>query len=371
VRAAKASLVDKQVRLSPGFMSELYNLGQATDRTRPLCSCHEVPLLVIKPPLSTAQSRPPIRSNPYLLNQGSRSLRACTTGEPIAIAAATSNRADMTSAARTPNRNWFAWISDPNNATPSALPVCRGRPPRRSWIAQLEMRLGTSKRTSVNRSPHRRRVPSQSPTAPPHSSHAQNLPGVSRCQPAHLPREVVVHEPEVSCTCGNCDPARLVRIGEAKTEVLEKIPARFKVIQHVRPKYACRICEAVFQAPAPELPIEKGRPGPGLLANVAVSKNCDGSRSIAVRHPRTRGHRDRPGHRGRVDGTCAWWVMPLAERIGDYVTGQEVIWTDDTPIRTLAPGNGKTRVSRFWCHAVDPRPYAGPGPPGRVLSLQP
>jgi transposase len=63
--------------------------------------------------------------------------------------------------------------------------------------------------------------------------------------------------------------------------------------------------------------------------------------------------------------------MPLAERIGDYVTGQEVIWTDDTPIRTLAPGNGKTRVSRFWCHAVDPRPYAGPGPPGRVLSLQP
>jgi len=55
--------------------------------------------------------------------------------------------------------------------------------------------------------------------------------------------------------------------------------------------------------------------------------------------------------------------MPLAERIGEYVMGQAVIWTDDTPIRTLAPGNGKTRVSRFWCYAVDPRPYAGPGHP--------
>ena len=37
--------------------------------------------------------------------------------------------------------------------------------------------------------------------------------------------------------------------------------------------------------------------------------------------------------------------------------GQEVIWTDDTPIRTLAPGTGKTRLARFWCYAIDPRPY--------------
>ena len=42
---------------------------------------------------------------------------------------------------------------------------------------------------------------------------------------------------------------------------------------------------------------------------------------------------------------------------------QSVIWTDDTPIRTLAPGTGKTRLSRFWCYAVDPRPYHGPGHP--------
>ena len=76
--------------------------------------------------------------------------------------------------------------------------------------------------------------------------------------------------------CGCCDRAKLARLGEDVTEVLEKVPARLKVIRHVRPRYACRVCEGVFQAPAPDLPIERGRPGPGLIAHVAVSKYCDG-----------------------------------------------------------------------------------------------
>ena len=32
----------------------------------------------------------------------------------------------------------------------------------------------------------------------------------------------------------------------------------------------------IIQAPSPDLPIEKGRPGPGLVANVVVSKYLDG-----------------------------------------------------------------------------------------------
>ena len=50
---------------------------------------------------------------------------------------------------------------------------------------------------------------------------------------------------------------------------------------------------------------------------------------------------------------------------------QSVIWTDDTPIRTLAPGTGKTRLSRFWCYAVDPRPYQGPGCPAVLYRYSP
>ena len=49
--------------------------------------------------------------------------------------------------------------------------------------------------------------------------------------------------------------------------------------------------------------------------------------------------------------------------IGTTVMAQPVLHTDDTPIRTLAPGTGKTRLARFWVYAVDPRSYAGPAPP--------
>ena len=45
--------------------------------------------------------------------------------------------------------------------------------------------------------------------------------------------------------------------------------------------------------------------------------------------------------------------------IGSTVMSQSVVWTDDTPIRTLAPGIGRTRLAQFWCYAVDPRAYQG------------
>jgi transposase len=121
------------------------------------------------------------------------------------------------------------------------------------------------------------------------------------------------------------------------------------VIRHVRPRYACRLCEKIFQAPAPELPIEKGRPGPGLLAHIAVSKYCDGIPLYrqAVILGREGVDIDR-ATMAEWMGHVAWWVRPLAELIGSTVMAQAVIWTDDTPIRTLAPGTGKTRLSRFW-----------------------
>ena len=160
--------------------------------------------------------------------------------------------------------------------------------------------------------------------------------------PPHLPREVVVHEPEIVCSCGSCDPARLAKLGETTTEVLEKIPARLKVIRHIRPKYACRLCEKIFQAPAPELPIEKGRLGPGLLAHVAISKYCDGlplyRQSVILARECVEIDR---ATMAEWMGHVAWWLRPLAALIGSYVMAQSVIWTDDTPIRTLAPGTGR------------------------------
>ena len=139
-------------------------------------------------------------------------------------------------------------------------------------IGQLEMLVGDLEEDQAEReaaAAERARRAKGRPDKP-------RRPALRRPFPAHLPRETVLHEPVLACRCGCTDPSRLTRIGEDVTEVLEKVPARLKVIRHVRPRYACRACEAVLQAPAPDLPVEKGRPGPGLLAHVLVSKYLDG-----------------------------------------------------------------------------------------------
>src|ERR1700751_1394197 len=81
--------------------------------------------------------------------------------------------------------------------------------------------------------------------------------------PDHLPRQEIVHEPahDGAGTCPDCGGG-MARLGEDVTEILDYIPGRFRVIRHVRPKYACRCCDAITQAPAPALPTPRGRAAP-------------------------------------------------------------------------------------------------------------
>jgi transposase len=91
--------------------------------------------------------------------------------------------------------------------------------------------------------------------------------------PEHLPRETRIHMPaELACTC--CG-GLLSQLGEDVSEMLEYVPASFKVIRHVRPKMACTRCDAIVQVEAPTRPIDHGVAGPGLLAHVLVSKYAD------------------------------------------------------------------------------------------------
>ncbi len=94
--------------------------------------------------------------------------------------------------------------------------------------------------------------------------------------PADLPRERIEVVPPVSVRhCTTCDTAK-VRIGADTTEELDYVPASFVIREYVRPKYACVRCQqGVVQAVLPARPIEKGRPGPGLLAHVVSSKYAD------------------------------------------------------------------------------------------------
>lgn len=109
---------------------------------------------------------------------------------------------------------------------------------------------------------------------------APKKPG-RRPLPAELPREIETIAPRQQ-DCPDCG-GTLRPLGEDVSEVLEYVPARFKVIRTVRPKLSCACCARIVQEPAPHRPIDKGLAGPGLLAHVLVAKYADTFRSIANR----------------------------------------------------------------------------------------
>ncbi len=225
-------------------------------------------------------------------------------------------------------------------------------------IEQLELRLEDLEETEaarVSAAPRPRPV---------------RAPALRKPLPAHLPREEVVHPADDVCPA--CGGTHLSPLGEDITEVLEKIPARLKVIRHIRPKFSCRTCEAIIQAPSPDLPIEKGRPGPGLLAHVAVSKYLDGlplyrQSAILARE----GVEIERATLADWIGRTAWWLAPLAVLIGAHVRAAPVLHTDDTPVPLLAPGLGKTRIGRLWVYLVDERSWQGPRAPAAWYRFSP
>lgn len=96
--------------------------------------------------------------------------------------------------------------------------------------------------------------------------------------PKTLEREVIIHDltdDEKNCEC--CGKP-LHQIGESRSEKLAFIPAKVKVIEHVRLKYSCRTCEKegvstkVKSAPVPPSPIPKGIATPSLLSQLITSK---------------------------------------------------------------------------------------------------
>lgn len=93
---------------------------------------------------------------------------------------------------------------------------------------------------------------------------------------AHLRRERIEHDvPAERLHCRECGEI-LKRFGEECTPELEYVPSSLLIREHVRGKYACPKCQGnVVTAEMPDRPILKGRPGPGLLAQVITAKYSD------------------------------------------------------------------------------------------------
>ena len=179
--------------------------------------------------------------------------------------------------------------------------------------------------------------------------------------PPELPREEEVLSAGDSCAdCGG----KLKHLGDDVTEELEYVPGRFKVRRIVRPRCACAECEAMHQAPLPSRPIERGRPGPGLLAHVLVSKYADHLPLYRQSQIYARDGLDLPRSTltGWV-GQCCALLEPLADAIGLHVRAGSALFADDTPVKLQAKGTGKTATARMWVYARDERPWSGDAAP--------
>lgn len=173
--------------------------------------------------------------------------------------------------------------------------------------------------------------------------------------PKKLERKRIPHEPspeELICPC--CGEERK-RIGEEITEELEYIPARLFVKEHVRGKYACKKCqEGVVIADLPARPIEKGRPGAGLLAHVAISKY--GDHLPLYRQEKIFRREGVDISRSTLGDWIGWTadlLEPIVKETGRGLLEKTLIQSDDTPVRVLdRKKKGKCHTGRLWSYCI-------------------
>jgi transposase len=217
--------------------------------------------------------------------------------------------------------------------------------------------------------------------------------------PDNLPRRPVHHElteAERICVCGH----KRIEIGtESGGEQLDWQPACYFVWQHWIHKYLCPHCAgtrmesqakehavdqgkieprrgadgapgsvehiavanaahvigpAIIAAPKPAMPIDKGLPGPGLLAHVIVSKYAD-----HLPLYRQENISERQGVKIPRSTSCDWLaacadlLRPLYDLMVASVLQSLWLHTDDTPVKNLDHEPGTTDKARLWIYYGD------------------
>jgi transposase len=216
--------------------------------------------------------------------------------------------------------------------------------------------------------------------------------------PENLPRRPVHHElsaAERICICGQ---TRIDMGAESGGEQLDWQPASYFVWQHWIHKYLCLDCAAkalpttpppaptepaavpaaaataagaaeapptteqpaprlgpvIVAAPKPAMPIDKGLPGPGLLAHIIVSKYFD-----HLPLYRQENISERQGVLIPRSTSCDWMaacaelLRPLYEAMVAAVLQSRWLHTDDTPVKNLGHEPGTTATARFWIYWGD------------------
>lgn len=181
--------------------------------------------------------------------------------------------------------------------------------------------------------------------------------------PDHLPRQDILHE-LTACCCPACGGTDFLKAGTAVSERLDYVPASFRVIRHLQLRVICKGCDTEIKAAMPASPIERGKPGPGLVAHVLMAKYCDHLPLYRQSEIYAREGVD------IARSTMADWIgkaaallAPLIQTLRDHVFAGDRLHGDDTPIPVLEPGKGSTKTGRLWTYVRDGRPWGDERPP--------
>jgi transposase len=198
------------------------------------------------------------------------------------------------------------------------------------------------------------------PPAPPpdedkQSKRGKTKPHGRRRPPGNLRREPKRYDlTAAERLCPECGQERQ-QIGIETTEQYDYKPAEVIVVEHQQVKYACKCCEAhvAMAAKAPQL-IEKGLPGPGLLAVIITDKYLD-----HLPLYRTENRLARLGvdlKRSTMSdwmAACAERLMPLYELLKAHVLRSKVLHTDDTTVAVRDENRSEHRYGRMWPYIGD------------------
>jgi transposase len=181
--------------------------------------------------------------------------------------------------------------------------------------------------------PHTRKKPKRKPIP-------ENIPRIEK--------RYELDEKELTCST---DGDKLVKIGEDISEQLDIIPAKIRVIKHIRFKYACKTCEEQIKiASMDPQPIPKSLASPGLLAHVAVSKYEDSLplyrqeqifKRIGIDLPRS--------------SLASWMIKasqllsPIINKMKQELLTANYLQCDETPVQVLnEPGKPAKSKSYMW-----------------------
>ncbi len=166
--------------------------------------------------------------------------------------------------------------------------------------------------------------------------------------PDDLPEERITVIPEEV----QADPGAYDCIGEEETVKLDVTPMSFRKVVTVRPKFIRKDRSAApVIAPAPKQLIGGSFASESLLTRILVGKYVDHlplyrQEQIFARHGITLSRKT------MADGVWRTgdWLRIIYDELRKELQREKYLQIDETPVRYLVPGNGKTKRGYLWAY---------------------